>query len=68
MKDFIERILKENEELALKIEKLQNFIRSDSYIELSLIEKDMLEAQLLFMKKYNEILKRRIKFYKERKL
>lgn len=65
MKDFIEILLKENEELALKIVKLQNFIGSETFSELSLIEKDMLEAQLVFMKKYNEILKRRIKFYKE---
>lgn len=68
MKEFIEKLLKENEALALKIVNLQIFMRSDTFLELSLIEKDMLEAQLVFMKKYNEILKRRIKFYKERKL
>lgn len=68
MKEFIEKLLKENEALTLKIVNLQNFIRSKTFLELSLIEKDMLEAQLVFMKKYNEILKRRIKFYKERKL
>ena len=68
MKEFIEKLLKENEALTLKIVNLQNFIRSETFLELSLKEKDMLEAQLVFMKKYNEILKRRIKFYKERKL
>lgn len=67
MKEFIERLLKENEELSIKIVNLQNFIGNETFLELSLIEKDMLEAQLVFMKKYNEILKRRINFYKERR-
>lgn len=65
MKVLIENLLKENEELALKICKITNYIGSEKFFKLSLLEQDMIKSQLFCMMKYNKILKRRIKFYKE---
>lgn len=66
MKEFIERLLKEHEELTLKIYKLTIFVGTEKFFKLSLIEQDMVKNQLFYMMKYEKILKRRIKFYRDR--
>lgn len=63
MKDFIDRMKKEQDDLDIKISKIELFKTSSTYQELSIIEKDLLDIQEAYMKKYNDILSKRIAFY-----
>jgi hypothetical protein len=59
MSDFRVRLSQEYEELALKVEKLRNFLFSDAFNELSCIDKELLKAQLSYMEGYLLILCKR---------
>lgn len=63
MKDFIDRMKKEQDDLDIKISKIELFKTLSKYQELSIIEKDLLDIQEAYMKKYNDILSKRIAFY-----
>lgn len=58
--DFLERLKTEKEELALKIEKLTNFIASDKFNELNLMQKNLLQLQAGAMETYHDCLLFRI--------
>ena len=63
MEDFVKRIIKENEELQVKIDKLAKFIETKEFRDLSGIEKLYLRKQLQHMSSYASILRQRIKYY-----
>lgn len=63
MEDFVKRIVKEKEELDIKITNLENFMETDKYIKLEVAEKILMTAQIRAMINYTEILGKRIKYY-----
>ena len=58
--DYVKRMFTEHSELEAKINKLQDFINSDKYSELSTIQKDLLHKQCNFMIGYMNVLRERI--------
>lgn len=60
MKDHELRVVEERNELNIKIAKLESFLESETYENLSEEEKDLLEEQLECMSHYSSILTYRI--------
>lgn len=58
--DYVKRMFTEHSELEAKINKLQDFINSDKYSELSNTQKDLLHKQCNFMIGYINVLRERI--------
>lgn len=58
--DYVKRMFNEHSELEAKINKLQDFINSDKYSELSTIQKGLLHKQCNFMIGYMNVLRERI--------
>ena len=64
MKDYQVRVIKEKEELDIKIKALQKFIESKDFVDIGkLNEQISLREQLKVMNQYSEILKTRINRY-----
>lgn len=55
-----QKLIKEKQDLLIKIEKLENFILSFEYNDLKKIHKKLLAEQLKVMRKYLTILEDRI--------
>lgn len=64
MEEFQKRIEVEKEELDNKLEALNKFIVGDIFKKLPKIEQVYLEAQLMFMEQYSNILHKRIALFK----
>lgn len=62
---FIERLEKEQADLAEKCSKLSEFTVTDTFKGLTAFEQSLLLAQYEMMKGYSSILSRRIIFYKK---
>ena len=60
-KDYIERMDKELYKLIKKMDKIDNFERSENFAELPAIERDLLYAQYAAMHTYSHILDMRLK-------
>lgn len=60
MKDYQQRVIDEQKELRIKIDKLQNFFDLDTFKNLDGQEKDRLQRQYLAMQDYSQILNERI--------
>ena len=61
MKDsFKERLLNEAQELALKTNKLNDFMRTQDFVDLDRENKDLLYSQSRVMNKYLQILGKRL--------
>ena len=60
MGSFATRMIDERLALIIKINKLENFTKSESYFLLSKDEKELLKSQLIVMKQYVDILDQRI--------
>ena len=60
MSDFRARLLKEQDELSLKVTKLKTFILSETFEQLAEIEKTALKTQLQYIKSYAYILSQRV--------
>lgn len=54
------RVVQEHAELLFKIEKLREFLKSDAFLELSKLDRDLLDTQGLAMTTYANILTMRI--------
>jgi len=61
MEPWQERLLTERDELSRKIVLLDEFTKTDKYFALPSLEKIDLLTQSIYMKKYLEILNRRIR-------
>ncbi len=61
MESYQERLIKEREELMIKIRKLEAFSSSDDFSALENSEKELLKKQLDIMHEYDTILFLRIK-------
>lgn len=61
---FLDRLINERSELAEKIEKLQQFINTKNFGDLSLANRLLLEKQVIHMKEYLDILSIRIELIK----
>jgi hypothetical protein len=55
-----ERLIEEEKELASKLEKLTEFMKTDQFAMLYGVDQDLLELQLFHMKKYSAVLSERI--------
>jgi len=53
---YLTRLIDEQTELQIKIDKLESFINSDSFLDTLVSDKILLRNQLVVMKQYNEIL------------
>jgi len=60
MSNYIERIKSELTELNNKLEKLNNFIANDAFMQLSTQKQELLRIQLAIMEAYVRIIKLRI--------
>lgn len=60
MNTFRERLLQESQELAEKLNKLNQFMASERFIELERPQKDLLYSQSRTMSKYLQILGKRL--------
>jgi hypothetical protein len=58
---FLIQPQQEGEELAWRIERLEAFVGSAAWSELTDHEKDLLESQLIYMKAYGSVLRQRLK-------
>jgi hypothetical protein len=65
MLELTKKLIKEEEELSKKIENLKAFLQTDTYKNLSDIEKVNLIEQKAYMCSYRYILKKRIRFYED---
>ena len=65
-KDLVDRLTKEHVELSQKIIKLESFMASQEWFNISEEERDMLTSQRTHMGEYANVLRRRIHWYKER--
>jgi hypothetical protein len=63
--DYQLRVISERFELDVKIEKLDNLVKSESFKTLVSIEADLMKSQLEFMKEYSHVLTQRISYFKE---
>ena len=64
MEEYKTRVLTEYYELSCKIKKLDNFISSEKFNELSEIEQILLEKQRIIMADYIDVLGKRIGVWK----
>lgn len=62
---FFDRLLKETQELAEKTNKLNDFMRTNAFVELDRKNKDLLYSQSRTMNKYLQILSKRIELLGE---
>lgn len=60
MSTFIERLEVEVQELELKISKLEDFLTTETFMELAQVDKILLKDQLETMNKYSRILNARL--------
>jgi len=60
LEDWLVRLQEEYVELNDKLNKLNNFIVSDSFRQLNVIQQTLLDQQRLIMLEYSDILKQRI--------
>lgn len=58
-KTFLDRLFEEQEELNVKINKLNNFIGSNEYIALPIKQQELLVEQFNVMNEYKRILNER---------
>lgn len=63
MQEYQERVLKEKLDLDLNVEKLDLYIESDNFIDVSVMEQSLLKTQLTAMQNYSKILALRIKLF-----
>ena len=63
MEDFKQRLLEETQELATKLNKLNEFMASETFIKLSRVEKNLLYNQVATMNSYIQILGTRLEYY-----
>lgn len=63
--EFVERMGKELQELDTRAIKLEDFIDTGKFAELSLHERDLLMMQLSAMNQYRYTLRCRLDFYNE---
>ena len=64
MDTFLSRLQNEQEELSLKINKLEGFFETENFIELSFANQHLLKQQAMAMHKYNDILRVRLELLK----
>jgi hypothetical protein len=64
MEEYQERVVAERKELESKIDKLDNFIKSDAYNKLGDIDRVLLVRQLSAMNMYSNVLQERIDYFK----
>ena len=60
MESWQQRVIDEEKELSIKIKKLDSFVTTDSFENLSSLNKELLVIQLFAMKHYDAILNKRI--------
>jgi len=60
MKDYQIRVLEEKNELDARISRLENFVKSETFVTVVDSDKDRLTHQLSVMKSYSAILGERI--------
>ena len=65
-KDLLDRLTKEHVELSQKIIKLESFMASQEWLNITKEERDMLTEQRIHMGDYAVVLRNRIYWYKER--
>ena len=63
METFVERMVKEKDELQDKVTKLEIFINGEKFKELKGLEQVYLKEQLTHMRAYLSVLRQRINFY-----
>lgn len=63
MESFLDRIIKEKDDLQDKIIKLDRFFTTDTFENLSPVEKMHLKDQMRYMSAYLSTLRQRINFY-----
>ena len=63
MEAFVERMIKERDDLKDKVDKLDTFIKSEKFEALSHLEQIYLKNQLRFMDGYLDTLDSRIEYY-----
>lgn len=63
METYQLRVKKETEALSDKIDKLDTFIKSDTFTKLTKIEQNLLTTQLTIMGQYLKILNMRIELF-----
>lgn len=66
MESFLERIIKEKDDLQEKIIKLDRFFTTDTFDKLSQIEQMHLRDQMRYMSAYLSTLRQRINFYESK--
>lgn len=66
MESFLERIIKEKDDLQEKIIKLDRFFTTDTFDKLSTIEQMHLRDQMRYMSAYLSTLRQRINFYESK--
>jgi hypothetical protein len=65
MEAYQQRVVKEHDELNIKIVKLEAFMASEAFTELSHWESELLNQQYLYMGYYLGVLSQRISLFKE---
>lgn len=65
MTDYQQRVVREKEELDVKLNNLDSFLVSEQFIFLDIEEKRRLLRQAAYMRDYSNVLKERIKAFKE---
>lgn len=60
MEKFIERLLNESQELAIKTNALNDFMRTDKFVNLDRQHKDLLYKQSRLMNEYLQVLGQRL--------
>ena len=64
MEDYEERVIVEKSQLDEKLVSLISFMRTTGFVGLSGVEQGLLMVQLVAMKNYSEVLRRRIEAFK----
>lgn len=64
MSDFKARLISELSELNKKVDKLNSFLNNDKFLELPLVQQELLGMQLLVMTNYSVILSMRLRLLK----
>jgi len=64
MEEYQERVVKEREELNEKLEKLNSFIEGKGFNDLKPEDRDLLQRQRAVMRRYVQILTKRINRFK----
>ena len=60
MNDFIDRLIDEKQQLDVKIEKLTQFIQSENFKSIEMVQQSLLQVQLLSMETYSQCLTERL--------